>query len=101
MDRPPNAVITAGLGTNSITVTFGNTSGNITVHGVDTCGIGPVGVLPVLVVEAPVPTIAGPDSMCVNSGFYDYVTEPGMTGYIWTVSSGGTITWAAAPTSSR
>jgi hypothetical protein len=87
------AVITAGGSTNTITVTFGNTSGNITVYGVDTCGVGPTGTLPVSIVPAPVPTIAGPDSMCVNSGYYNYTTEAGMTNYIWTVSAGGAITY--------
>lgn len=90
---PPGAVITAGGTTNSITVTMGTVSGNVTVQGVDTCGVGPTGSLPVVVVPAPVPTITGPDSMCVASGYFDYVTEPGMTNYTWTVSSGGTITY--------
>jgi hypothetical protein len=90
---PTGAVITYGGSTNSITVTFGNTSGNITVYGVDTCGNGPVGTLPVTIVPAPEPTISGPDSMCVNSGYYNYSTEPGMTNYIWSISAGGTITY--------
>jgi hypothetical protein len=41
----------------------------------------------------PVPTLNGSTSMCANSGFYDYVTEAGMTNYIWAISAGGTITW--------
>jgi hypothetical protein len=90
---PPGAVITSGNSTNSITVTMGNTSGNVSVYGIDTCGNGPVGTLPVTVLTAPVPTVTGPASMCVNSGYFNYVTEPGMTGYTWAVSSGGTITW--------
>lgn len=90
---PAGSVITAGANTNSITVTIGTTSGNVTVQGVDTCGNGPIGILPISVVPAPVPTITGPDSMCVNSGYYNYLTEAGMTGYIWTISAGGTITY--------
>lgn len=90
---PTGAVITAGLNTRTITVTFGNTPGIIEVYGVDTCGNGPIASMPVAVVAAPVPTISGPDSMCVNSGYFNYVTEPGMVGYIWTISSGGTITY--------
>ena len=39
----------------------------------------------------PVPTITGYTSMCVNVGPLDYVTEPGMATYFWTVSSGNTI----------
>jgi hypothetical protein len=30
--------------------------------------------------------------MCINSGYYDYITQTGQTGYVWTVTSGGTIT---------
>ena len=90
---PPGAVITAGAGTNTITVTFANTPGDVTVYGVDTCGNGPAGTLAVSVLQAPVPTITGPDAMCVNSGYYNYMTEAGMSNYIWTISAGGTITW--------
>jgi hypothetical protein len=38
------------------------------------------------------PIITGADSLCVNSGFYNYATEAGMNNYTWTVSPGGTIT---------
>ena len=53
----------------------------------------------VLTVNAlPVPTIIGPAIVCSNSVGNIYTTEAGMTGYIWTVSSGGTITatWDAS-----
>jgi hypothetical protein len=39
----------------------------------------------------PFPIISGEYEMCANSGSYDYTTEPGMTGYAWTVSAGGVI----------
>jgi hypothetical protein len=29
--------------------------------------------------------------MCVNSGYYGYTTEAGMTNYTWTTSAGGTV----------
>jgi hypothetical protein len=90
---PPGAVITAGANTNTITVTFGNTPGNVAVFGTNTCGNGPTSTLAVAVNLAPVPTISGPTSMCVNSGYFNYSTQPGMTGYVWTVSAGGTITY--------
>ncbi|HPS74661.1 MAG TPA: T9SS type A sorting domain-containing protein [Bacteroidales bacterium] len=90
---PAGSVITAGGGTNSITVTVGNTAGDVTVYGVDSCGNGPIATLPVMIVPAPVPAISGPDSMCVNSGYYNYTTEEGMSNYTWTVSAGGTITY--------
>ena len=41
----------------------------------------------------PVPTITGQNSMCVNSGNYNYSTETGMLNYVWTVSSGGVINY--------
>jgi hypothetical protein len=93
---PSGAAITAGANTNSITVTIGNTSGTVSVFGTNTCGSGSSSNLAVTVTIAPVPTITGPASMCVNSGYYNYTTEAGMTGYTWTVSSGGVITWGAA-----
>ncbi|MCX6282342.1 MAG: choice-of-anchor J domain-containing protein [Bacteroidetes bacterium] len=52
----------------------------------------PGGTKGVSVTTAPVPTITGTNTMCMNSGFYDYLTEPGKTGYTWNVSPGGSIT---------
>ena len=56
------------------------------------CTANPAGTLPVTVNAAPVPTISGISSMCMGSGYYDYLTETGKTAYVWTVSSGGTLT---------
>lgn len=92
---PAGAAITAGANTTSITVTFGTTSGNVTVNGTSTCANGAPNSLAVTVTPLPVPTIAGQTSMCVNSGEYTYTTEPGYTNYSWTISTGGTITWGA------
>jgi hypothetical protein len=88
---PPGAVITAGMNTETITVTFGTSPGNVTVCGVSACGNGPTASLAVSVVPSPVPTITGSNNMCVNSGYYGYTTEAGMTNYTWTTSSGGTV----------
>jgi len=90
---PAGASITTGANTNTITVTFGNTPGTISVYGTNTCGNGIASNLVITVNSAPVPTIAGQASMCVNSGFYNYTTESGMTNYTWTVSPGGSIMW--------
>jgi hypothetical protein len=90
---PPGSVITAGSNTNTITVTFGNASGTVSVYGTNTCGNGTSSTLSVTVNLAPVPTINGISSMCVNSGFYYYNTETGMSNYAWGISPGGTITW--------
>ncbi len=38
-----------------------------------------------------IPTITGPDTACAGMGGYNYFTEAGMSDYIWTISSGGTI----------
>jgi PKD repeat protein len=40
----------------------------------------------------PVPTITGPAAVCAGATGVIYTTESGMTGYTWSVSSGGNIT---------
>jgi hypothetical protein len=91
---PPGAIITGGANTNSITVSYpaGSSSGNVSVYGSSICGNGTASPnLAVTVNPLPVPTITGAASLCVNSGYYTYTTEAGMTAYTWTVSSGGII----------
>ncbi|MGD0712071.1 MAG: T9SS type A sorting domain-containing protein [Bacteroidales bacterium] len=44
----------------------------------------------------PVPTITGPNPVCAGTTGNVYCTQSGMTGYAWTVSSGGTITAGGA-----
>lgn len=90
---PSGANITSGANTNSITVDFSAiaVSGNVTVYGSSVCGIGANSTLSVSVNPLPVITITGPASACVNTTGNIYTTEPGMTGYTWTVSAGGTI----------
>jgi len=41
---------------------------------------------------APVPAISGPQTVCAGTSSHVYTTEAGMNNYLWTVSSGGTIT---------
>jgi hypothetical protein len=41
---------------------------------------------------APVPTIAGSNSLCAGSDSVLYTTEPGFNNYVWTISYGGFIT---------
>ncbi|MEI6683957.1 MAG: T9SS type A sorting domain-containing protein [Bacteroidota bacterium] len=90
---PTGASITAGAGTNSITVTYSPTavSGNVTVTGTNSCATGPTGSLAVTVNTLPVPTVTGTSTLCIGSGTYTYTTEAGMSNYVWTVSAGGTI----------
>ena len=79
---------------NTISVTW-NTSGAKTVsvnyNNVFGCSAATPTVFNVTVNAAPVPTITGQASMCVNSGNYNYSTQSGFSNYTWTVSAGGTI----------
>jgi hypothetical protein len=90
--------ITAGGTTSSITVTW-NTAGaqSVTVNYTNASGCTAVAATsyPVTVSLMTTPTITGTNNLCINSGFYDYVTQTGMTNYVWTVSGGGTITFGA------
>ncbi|MDP1621761.1 MAG: LamG-like jellyroll fold domain-containing protein [Bacteroidales bacterium] len=96
---PAGAVITAGANTTTITVTFGATSGNVSVFGTSSCMNGATANVAVTVNPLPVPTITGPSPACLGTTTNVYTTQTGMTGYTWTVSSGGTIT-AGATTNS-
>ena len=75
------------------------------------CDNANTNIIRILVNPLPVPTITGTSSLCVNSGYYYYTTETGMTNYNWSISAGGTIisglgtatiqvTWNAAGTQS-
>ncbi|MCX6283217.1 MAG: Ig-like domain-containing protein, partial [Bacteroidetes bacterium] len=90
---PAGALITAGNGTTSITVSFSSnaTSGNVTVYGVNSCTSGTPASKAISVNTAPNPTIAGSDNVCLSSLNYAYSTEAGMNNYTWAVSSGGSI----------
>jgi hypothetical protein len=89
---PSGGTITAGAGTNSITVSYNSSavSGNVTVYGTSVCGNGAPSSLPVTINPLPVPVITGPNVACITQT-YTYSTEAGMTGYAWTVSAGGQI----------
>jgi uncharacterized protein (TIGR02145 family) len=87
--------ITAGGGTasNTVTVTW-NSAGTQTVSvnytNANSCtALAPI-VYTVTVNALPVPVIAGAPGMCLNTTGI-YTTDPGMSGYFWTVSSGGLI----------
>jgi len=89
--------ITAGGGTgnNTVTVTWTST-GAQTVSVNYTNGNGCTAASPtiynIIVNALPVPTLAGPTPVCVNSTGNVYTTQAGMTNYIWAVSAGGTVT---------
>lgn len=86
---------------NTVTVTW-NTAGPQTVSvnytDANTCSAASATVYNVGVNPLPVPTISGPASVCVNSIGNVYTSEAGMSGYLWTVSAGGTITAGGTPT---
>jgi len=93
--------ITAGSGTNAITVSW-TTAGakTVSVTYTNTAGNTASAVYNVTVNPLPVPTIAGPASVCVYSAGNVYTTQTGMTNYVWTVTAGGTITAGGTSTSS-
>ncbi len=94
--------ITAGAGTDAITVTWGTAGAqSVSVNYTDPLA-GPAAaptLLPVNVAAAISPTPWGPVSVCAGSAGNVYSTNPGMTGYVWNVSAGGTITAGAGTNS--
>lgn len=86
--------ITAGAGTNAITVTWNIVGAHfvtVTYTNLNGCNPASSSVFPVTVDPLPVATISGPAPVCVNTTNNIYTTEPGMTNYSWTIT-GGTIT---------
>ena len=79
---------------NSITV-FWNEPGSqiITVNYTNSDGctaIDPL-VSEIVVLQVPVPSISGPQTVCLSTGSILYTTESGKEDYKWTISSGGRI----------
>ena len=94
-------VITTGAGTSTITVTW-NTAGaqNLSVSYTSSAGCPAISpFFGVTVYPLPQPTITGPVSSCTGLTGNIYSTQPGMTGYLWTLSAGGTITSGAGSSS--
>ncbi len=87
-------IITAGNGTNVITVAWNITGGQIVsvnYTNPDGCTAADPTLYNVTVISPPVPTIIGRDSLCINSDTMIYTTEIGMISYYWTISTGGII----------
>jgi hypothetical protein len=93
---PAGASITNGQGTNSITVTWGTTAGNVTCVAQNDCGITPEVTKSVGVKTIPdaAGAISGNDTVCLNQSPYNYSIPvlTGATEYVWTVPGGMTIT---------
>ena len=89
--------ITAGGGTgnNTVTVTW-TTTGAKTVKvnytNVNGCTATSQTSYNITVNAFPVPSIAGPASVCAGKAGSVYTSEAGMSNYLWTISAGGTIT---------
>jgi hypothetical protein len=103
---PVGWTITAGAGTNSITVTTGATSqnGNITVTAGNSCGTSAAATSAVTVgngTPATPGTITGTTAQCpgVISQTYSITAVPNATTYTWTVPVGWTITAGAGTNS--
>ncbi len=99
---PTGATITAGAGTNSITVTFGSTGGTVEVTetSANGCAGTPVNI-PVTVESLPVTSlITGTMDVCENTtGVVFSVSGTAGNSYSWTVPTGATITAGAGTNS--
>ncbi|HOE58976.1 MAG TPA: hypothetical protein PLG54_04610 [Bacteroidales bacterium] len=87
--------ITAGQGSNSVTVTWNTAGGqNVTVTYTNAagCSASTPATYNVTVNALPTPTISGNTNLCQGSTGVNYTTQSGMTNYVWAVSSGGNIT---------
>ncbi|MDD3437391.1 MAG: S8 family serine peptidase [Candidatus Gastranaerophilales bacterium] len=85
---------TGSSSTNNITVNYSTSavSGNITVKGHNTCGVGSTSTLPITVNSLPqnAGSITGTTTVCQgqNSVTYTVLTIPYANSYIWTLPSG-------------
>lgn len=86
--------ITAGGGTNQVTVTW-NTAGaqkiSVNYANSDGCTALAATDLSVTIKPQPIPTITGKDTICLGQLNTVYSTESGKNAYNWNVDAGGTI----------
>jgi large repetitive protein len=90
--------ITAGAGTNAITVTWnavGAQTLSLNYTNASLCSAPQPAVFTVNVVAQPVPVISGPANACLGFTTNVYSTQTGMSNYAWTLSAGGVITAGA------
>ena len=87
--------ITAGAGTNAITVTWTTLGAKTVTLNYSNAG-GCTAVAPasfnVTVNAIPSPTLSGPAELCAGASGVVYTTDAGFANYVWTISYGGTIT---------
>ncbi|MFC5271051.1 ice-binding family protein [Adhaeribacter terreus] len=101
---PAGWTITAGQGTNTVTVTAGTNPGNISVVATNGCGSGLSTALALVPITNPPATpgnITGNLVPCTGQSNVTYTIAPvtGATGYNWTVPAGWTITAGQGTTS--
>jgi hypothetical protein len=71
-----------GSGTQIISVYYTSTNGCRSSTATATVNVNPL----------PIPVISGDNDVCAGDAGVVYTTESGMSNYVWTISSGGTIT---------
>ena len=94
--------ITAGANTNQATISWnvtGPQSVSVSYVNSNGCPAATPTTLPIVVNPLPVPVIAGPTSVCAGTTAL-YTTQPGMTGYQWSISPGGSIVSGGSSASS-
>lgn len=88
-------IITSGAGTSSITVKWTQAGARaVTVNYTNPaggCQAVNATVKNITVYSLPVPVISGPNFGCALGAGNTFSTEPGMTNYVWSVSTGGTV----------
>jgi hypothetical protein len=92
----PSGIITSGGTTTSNTVTItwtvpGPQSVSVNYTNVSGCTASNSTSTAIIVSPFIVPTVSGPNNACLIAGNYTYSTEPGMSGYTWSISTSGTI----------
>jgi uncharacterized protein (TIGR02145 family) len=67
--------------------------GSVTVYGYNTeCGAGPTASIPVTINPFASPSINGNNSVCIGATGITYTTQSGQSNYMWSISSGATVT---------
>lgn len=87
--------IDEGAGTHEISVTWNNTGTqtvSVSYSSIWGCYVAAPASMSVVVGNLAAPTISGNNMTCVNTYGNVYTTESGYVNYLWTVTSGGTIT---------
>ncbi len=91
---PADAVITAGMGSNSVNVVFGSTDGDVCASAMNGCGSSSSVCIAVTLNRPTSPgSITGTSPVCPGqTGVSYYITSvPGATNYIWTLPPGAVL----------